>query len=1477
MSTRDEFKPITKRILAFRAGHVCSNPECRLPTSGAKLGDDDGFTSIGVAAHIKAAAPGGPRYDSLQTPQERSHASNGIWLCASHAKQVDDDPSHFSVEKLQGWKQQAEERSARAILTLKAPGVATDEAATKTAAVGFAQRLGLPPQDDLTSVIARLREAAGRDLDSFAIALKSPPNAISLGLRLIHSHQVTSFDSKGLAAAIGTFNEIVLVAAPGTGKTTTLLQLARGIAEHPRLVPAFVPLREWSAQSQPLLQSIVQRAAFAGTREEHLKLLADAGLLVLVLDGWNELDSTSRKRMRSEIAGMQRDYPSLGIVMSTRSQALDAPISGPVVEIEPLSEKQQIAMARAARGGEGEQILDQAWRTAGLRDLVAIPLYLATLLANAAGSHLPTTKEEVLRLFVAEVDGKPDSSEALEAIAGGFQADMLSALATAATIADSVTVSDRNARSLISGVARRLMDDGQISVLPQPDAVLKALIDHHLLVRTNGGVEFQHQQFQEWFASHEVEMLMRAMATGDVDARQRLRVTILNAYGWEEAILFACERASRGSTNDVASAASLVLAALAVDPILAAEAIYRSSDELWATVEDEVVAFVQQWHSPGEVDRAVRFMIKTGKSAFAEAIWSFVADPSDQVHLKALRAGDRFRPSVLGKDAADRISKLAPIHRGHIVSELVMNGGSEGIVLATQVAVSDEDTQVKGAAAESLYFRRAGRELQQVLVTAPSEVWRALGRVAYDDEDLEPDVATRLRQEMDQSQKTELDPARRLNTLLRIKSSPTVAVEVQLLIETSDFSDSDRGADLILEASLLYPSEVREALLERLTRKLSIPLRAERLLREPDAAVDAGPIVELALNPDTDKRLAGIAARFLGAEATGKLIDRVLALLEKLRRSRQPAVSDEYHQVLGQISAVPIESLAAAALVRAATTDQRNIGDLAELFARHGGPEDRGPLALSEPSRLALIVMIEKWVDALLADEGTKRQVLGSVARAVERLAAPELSDCLSRMLVRDLAQWRRQRQEHLEARARGVHDSSSEAYSSWTLQYARAFVSMGGDQVIAILRSYLLDLGHEGFSLDAARALREIWRRQQGLIDHGPFNGPPEFSDVRDRRLERQSGAAPKASPVAEFIFEAINELLQRDQDSASQLHVLELAAIGLSMPYGDKRATIDCLLGLDGPSSAKQGLLTALVKSGELIEARLVLDCIAGLIEDAKCKPWLLAENQGTIDRWLVLLPFTDRPKATIEGLAMLPGSARTPWRLRPLLSALAHAPSDDAEVVLKWLGETDTRLLQEHGWFAALEERGTLPAFRILLERICAAAQDTHHDFWKFSRWLAVGMREHPTFRTDVYAKLGLPLLERAKRVLEYAVAEAPDEDGLVRLIGSYALVERGFSEVLGNALKHLVVEQRPSSEWAGAFEQVSKPAPELRKRLFDMTCATNAAEAKLAAECLVHIDELRDRYGAAFGEPRHPDIGSGAPWPMLGQSTSGHFLI
>jgi hypothetical protein len=114
---RDAFSQAVIRDVRDRVGNLCSQPNCRKPTVGADQSSNDKVKVIGVAAHIRAASPGGARYDKTQTPLERASIDNAIWLCSNCASLIDKNSGRdFPEDKLHQWKQEAEASSARALL-----------------------------------------------------------------------------------------------------------------------------------------------------------------------------------------------------------------------------------------------------------------------------------------------------------------------------------------------------------------------------------------------------------------------------------------------------------------------------------------------------------------------------------------------------------------------------------------------------------------------------------------------------------------------------------------------------------------------------------------------------------------------------------------------------------------------------------------------------------------------------------------------------------------------------------------------------------------------------------------------------------------------------------------------------------------------------------------------------------------------------------------------------------------------------------------------------------------------------------------------------------------------------------------------------------------------------------------------------------------------------------------------------------------
>lgn len=108
MSVSPDFPENTKQTLAKRAGQVCSNPDCRKPTSGPHS-EADKSVNLGEAAHIRAARQNQARYDPNMTDKQRSDISNGIWLCRECARKIDLDEAKYPVQILKEWKRTHEE------------------------------------------------------------------------------------------------------------------------------------------------------------------------------------------------------------------------------------------------------------------------------------------------------------------------------------------------------------------------------------------------------------------------------------------------------------------------------------------------------------------------------------------------------------------------------------------------------------------------------------------------------------------------------------------------------------------------------------------------------------------------------------------------------------------------------------------------------------------------------------------------------------------------------------------------------------------------------------------------------------------------------------------------------------------------------------------------------------------------------------------------------------------------------------------------------------------------------------------------------------------------------------------------------------------------------------------------------------------------------------------------------------------------
>jgi hypothetical protein len=1430
---RDDFREKTKLQIAKRSGWLCSYPSCRRLTVGGDI-------MVGTAAHICAAAPDGPRYDPNQTPEQRRATENGIWMCRDHGTAIDSKDPEFTVATLREWKAQAE-REARAQALREKPLVGP--AAT-------------PTEGELAD---RLRAATRADLDVFRHSARWPPTEIALTVEVEgFSDPVTP---QALATMLATLDDLVLVAPPGMGKTTTAFQIAEALSATGRS-PIVIPLADWSTEGTPLLQSVLKRPAFRDISEECFRSAAANPGVMLLLDGWNELDGPARKRLTAQVRQLQAELPEVSLLISTRRQALDVPVDGARINLLPLSETQQHDIAKLLRGEAGLRALDQAWRTTGVRELVTIPLYLKALITLPEGVSFPTTKEEVLRRFVAAHEADMQHAEVLADVMHGLHGRFLEDLAVTATRALTTTIAVDLARLSVARTDDVLVEQGQLTEKPQPNTVLETLVGHHVLTRSGdpAGYSFQHQQFQEWYASHFVERLMLACIS-DSGLRERLKADVLNQPAWEEPILFACERLVRGGANEQEACAAAILSAFEVDPMLAAEMIFRGSDAVWSRVGGTMVERIRRWHKPGRVDRSVRFMITSGRPEFADLVWPLISHQDRQVRFRALRASRRFRPSILGGDASREIEALPLEIRKNVLHEIAYNSGVDGMDLATAIAKRDPEPDVKATVVEALAFRRAERHVAEILRSADERIFDLVVRTELLDDAKDENVKKGIDAARERRRNAGQSPHDRLRAIVSAFGTKDMSSDVAAIVAEMEFrKDEPGGGHLLYEARNRYPHAVADGVLARVRAGKPLFYGAEDLLAAVGITLEDEQLLALALADTQRDQRAQAAASVLGPQAIGCMIE---ALLEAKKGVRTPegeyneTLAERYRELSKRVAHAPALSLVTATRARSKAAENEELAELARLIARHSSGDDERGRPFGESARAEINALAEDWGGRMLAANATRLQ-LSSVAELAAKVPSVHLLPLLRRLLDENLRRYRVVREE---AKAIGWRPGPArdEATQPFTHEYFRAFQAINTPETAALMREYLED---EHFGELAARVLATQWiAANEPREDRAFFRSGIEFHRVAEKRAMRVRDPAA-TSAGADAIFGAVDSLIAEGTTEGEKNLAITLAIIGAALPHGRRDEMVRRLISL-APRRARAALLRSLVLSGEIIDTELVKSGIAEVFEAAQKESWILWEGYELSD-WLQLLPFTSRPGETFEVVRGLPEFKSKENPLEALIRALGVAPGGEAAKVLFQLADADRRLYASREWREATFRQRSAAAARQLLDLAATGAfVDKGGDRRHLAGEIAGLIASYPELRGHIYQLLKDGATTAGLELLAYAVAESPDVDGLVLLIKLEIQNKRSF--LSWRTIDNLVTEHIPVEGSQGTYNVAPIPAIELRQRLLAMTKDGGPTDA--AARCLRHIDELRDEYGMPDSEPRHPGLASGRPWPIL----------
>lgn len=1455
---RDDFKPTVKIQIAQRVGYLCSHPQCQRLTVGPRKGEE-GANNIGVAAHIKAASPGGPRYDFNQTPTERASADNGIWLCADHAHLIDHNPKEFTVEKLKKWKQEAEERAFQQLASGKGPATITqlsDELIQELAP--YISRLGLPQDADLATVQTQVRAASLADIETYERRRSWPRHSVELELTAEGVEDVRSLDQAHFPQVLATAQHIVLLSAPGTGKTTTLIQIARKMIEAGP-VPVFVPLGAWAESGRDLFDWVSRRRGYEALSSAHLKFLADHGELALFLDGWNEVPESARRRLINEMEELETQFPLLNMVMSSRRIALDVPLAGRRISVLPLSDEQQREIAEGMRGQDGVSVLDAAWRTVGLRDLVTIPLYLRALMEATTSGKLPETKEEVLRRMVEAHEAIPANKELFHRELHDVQHAYLTVIASSAQLSGTPTIPDRDARSAISRAGEKLVSQGQISTAPNPSHVLDILVASHLLVRQDSQLyALQHQQLQEWFASFDLEAGL-VLAGDDLSFEHPLTIAALNDRSWTEVVLFACERMSRKDEAGSKIVAKVVDLLLGIDPIFAAQVVARSGPLVWEIIGDKVIRFALAWHTQGKLDRAVSFMIQSERAEFADIVWPLVSGDNDQNQMSVMRLVPRFNPSVLGKHLAREFAGLPDKARETLASELAFHGDRDALDTVLALALNEPSLEIRLRIFEGLSFRFATRQMEELLRASGEELMQAVARKGHFDGIRDPALLVDLTERRKALVTANGSPETRLARALDSLSNDEAAAAVEHELKDPAFSFKDRGHHITHNAWTRFPRQVASALRWRVENALDVPYQPQQYL-EGVAPTDGDPVATLTLEDDNSDRPSTVC--FLAGHRTVR--ELIVRYLDARHKFRADGERTEAAYKPSRMLANKLESTRASVLINALQEfadglTPEEIRDLADILSRHGRGSDIEHLQIPPASRPTAVKLLEGWGRQLI-EKSASRHEMAQLTWAMRRLPDAGQVPILDKMIEADLAGLRAARAAF--AADRSNDRALNEMRWSHVQEYRIILTAISNDEAEAVLKRHLLDAD---FGPEAAVGLQVIWqKRNEPVLDDNnrKFSQWPDFARAAANRLRDRS----QSCDTADLLFEAAANL-RKARSPKDLARAARFAGCAVLLPHGERTAfLIDCLQD-ELPHRLRLELAQRMTVGGLMVPAGIIMKGLSDAMAEHGDRKWIQDNDLYTLFDWLELLPVSDHPLALFDGLDVIAAKFEFgKWRVRDLLNSVRHLEEAPRIELLRGLVDRYPELTDQYELFHALKAPGHL-TLNFLLEITAGKYGNKPIDrVTRFDYPEELFLTLSPEVRESLPARYAATTDERQKTLLAGILLAGADHSTFLKLAQDKT-GRRVIGQFGWNTRSKILYTHQPTSTDSSSYSLIPRDLSTLRKGLFRLACSSDAETAKFAADYLDHIDAERDEEGGSDAGHRHPDISSGRPWPPV----------
>jgi hypothetical protein len=1304
--------------------------------------------------------------------------------------------------------------------------------------------------------------------------------------------------------AVTQSRRVVIEAPAGRGKTTTLVQLAAQTESSENLA-FLIDLPAWVRSGTSILSYIAGIPAFQSRsiNAEALARLQKAEHFSFLLNGWNEVAESDSLRAVQALKELERDFPTAGILVATRTHHIIPPLPGAVrTRLLSVNRTERGRYLDRRLGGRADELRTKLDGDPVLDDLTRTPLILSEVATIfEAGAPIPQTKigvlESVMRLLEhSEEHASHLQVEPLSGRAFGY----LGALAEAMTKQGAVILLEDDARAIVIYAATRLCEARQIATLPEPQKVLNVLCAHHVLERlTYPGISFRfaHQQFQEFYAATLLKRQLLSLSD-NVNAQAICEFTkrYVNEPAWSEPLRMIANEigvTTAGTPADTTAArtgALLIGMALKVDPVFAAELAHLCGAIVWKEIGGAVSERLRAMY--GALDEhlrelAVAGMLASGSEDFKDIVLPLLTRDNQQGRLSTYRAWPDFHVSSIGPDWQKTARGWDEEVRAEFVSELVHFGNARETILP--FALADSSVKVRTTAISAFAWGGSREEVAKLLASLDDQTFKAaLHELPL--EGMPGPIRQRALAAYRQSYQQSADPVARARTLLLIAELGGASVVSEL---KDELDKCPRGTldqlghhvirpalDLIRQSEPEWVSHwVAERIVDgSLHGDLWIALVSvvpeemkERLLHSIE-------------NEDFNHARYSGRISVLAAVCDAAMVERVFARLCMLRGIIAGA-PDERHELewaverqLEELFRSLPENTAVAGLAGrlSGNVEPLELTVVTRLYGRVGRNESDLRSTLRSGLRQMLRAYLVKGVPVMVRQDDFTGEQKANLASALAQVGELEDMRLLREMIRADFARMRQGR----EARARGdrgrLGNGGNMSYAMW---HVRALLQLAPDIADQILLEVLKEPEYEreaawglvqlaitskvqpglGFGLGDSRpaSYASIWEARQG-------RSPWTFDEERRNR---------HAVAIRERIESLLEESKNAGQPRGYDFRLKELTKALAVMGGG---GSTDLILKLLSSQDTWNGwpivqALDTLLFNGVVLPTDETLKIFDTLLGHVRSHLWD-DQQVGLLVRALCLLPFVDNPGVGVAKIREVMAELKLRnYQLRGVTAALGQSRCPEAVGLLREF-TSDAILMEQVGeeWINAVAALDYPESRRLLLSFVdpeisgLPAGLTFHRNDVQAARLAELAQRD-ATVRQRLFQVCSMQLASLKRMLLAKTLGMLSTTEAILAaldLIDDAAAPPVPYD--VWKQLELTFVEHKAASTESNAYTPAPRSANPIRNRLFKM--ATTDARRKKAASALVsQIEVWRLEYGRPNGEPRNPDPECKQSWP------------